>query len=738
MGALRIKLVVMPAPAYQNVPTLWQLTKICPLKAEVLRGEFQPSPDDVVFAGHFRLAPCLVENPFNIHTNYNLANFYPADWYLPFWSIYHKVAGAGLFFVLDDHETDPHNGPHMRGSEPLGFAPASLSATVTFGPDTIHLLFCQHPPTDYTVPGRAAPLPTYVQSGTLAVMGIDGITDWYDIALLYRRFVWDMPVAQRRRQGGIRAPYRDIALAIGPVPHWRHFFAGAGPFTAEFVTGLSSFLAAVPSGIPPTLYFHAYTWALDDPNSPACGTNKPLPVPACWGGFRLPVASLIQQVHSSGGVAMGYINGLTIDRTWAEANQSWALLANEGHRVLDPSTFYYCHATPEMKRIWNDFLLTRTLQRNPDMIYLDALHVDGIDEGTRCSDGGADPAHLHGHRLQTSEEHEAYDLLLGYARDGSPDRFRFFDQEIPLEGLIHRVDSNAQPPPNVYPPSPRNPRLHRMVYKNLTRYTFPAIIWGTHRAAGFYPIYDLHELHVLTEGGIPVVFTYDTPGSILTDLESNRATIGLIKAYLLNYQSILKPVYDGDLIPFPMLDPGGFGRPPQCGIHIVGGYVVKTGSNAMRWIHPDYRLVHGSAYWRDGSVSLVMLDWAHDCLGTDLCPPFNSGAFPGFDQYRWVDFPSACEIRTFVYRDIPSTNVAPFESNQTVHLDLVASLLRLDPRVRYRLSLVVLDPLGGTPREVAIHEVIGEELGQQITSMIGAQRVGFRLPAASLSVLAIL
>jgi len=173
MGALRIKLVVMPTPAHQSVPTLWQLTKICPLKTEVRTGDFPASSDDVIFAGNFRLASCLVEHPFRQGTDYRFANYYPADWYLPFWSIYHKVAGAGLFFIMDDHETDPNNGPHMRGSQPLGFAPASVAADATLEANTIHLLFCQLPPTDYTVPGRAAPLPTYVQSGSLAVMGME-------------------------------------------------------------------------------------------------------------------------------------------------------------------------------------------------------------------------------------------------------------------------------------------------------------------------------------------------------------------------------------------------------------------------------------------------------------------------------------------------------------------------------------------------------------------------------------
>ena len=225
---------------------------------------------------------------------------------------------------------------------------------------------------------------------------------------------------------------------------------------------------------------------------------------------------------------MGYINGLTLDPFWSEANVSWALLAGEGHRVQTPEALYYCHATQEMKRIWNDLLLNGALQSNTAMQYLDALHMDGIDEAGRCADGGADPAHPHGHLLQTNEEHEAYDRLLGYARPPSSSRFRFFDQKIPLESLIHRIDSNAQGSPNSYPPSPQNPRLHRMVYKNHTRYSFPVNSWGAYPPAGFYPIYDLHELHVLTEGGIPLIFVYDTPGSILTDQGSNRATLDLM------------------------------------------------------------------------------------------------------------------------------------------------------------------------------------------------------------------
>lgn len=186
----------------------------------------------------------------------------------------------------------------------------------------------------------------------------------------------------------------------------------------------------------------------------------------------------------------------------------------------------------------------------------------------------------------------------------------------------------------------------------------------------------------------------------------------MIRAYLLNYEAILKPVFEGDLLPFPILDPGGFGRPPQCGIHVLAAYDVPAGANTMRWIHPSYLLVHGSAYLRDGSVTLVMLDWAHDCLNTQLCPPLREAA--EVDEYRWVKTPPECSIRTLVYRAIHPSNTAPFEGRQIVHLDLIATALRLDPRARYFLRLSVLDPLGGTPRPEMIHEVIGPELGSPI------------------------
>jgi len=726
--AFRLKLVVVSTRLSPGAVTAWQLTSMGILTAPITLG-VEPSTEDVVFAGTFRLTPCLTENP--LQTSYSFVGVHLGDWYLPFWCIYHKTLRNGLLFVLDDHGTDQLNGPHTKG-----FAPGGMIAETTPGLFP-HLLlrFFQHPPTDYTVPGRPAQLPDYVQSGTLAIQELalldPNFRDWYDACMIYRRFVQNAPVVVERAQQGIPEPYRKVALAIGLMGQWGDIVSDGFDVRTEYANEVLSFIQErFPPGITPLVFSYILPWGLIDPipqQTTDCIAPVSLPAPEYYAGFRPGVAQLLKSVHDRGGLAMGYVIPLLIPFSSSAGNLAWSFLREDGTRVTDLSAYHYCHSTPQMQNIWDNYLTNGALRRNPSGVYLDGLHVDGINPGTRCADGGMHPIIRHSHRSQTNETLEALDSHLRTARTVGmpPGQQRFFDQEVPLECLIHRFDSNDQNP--IIQSGGAFPRLHRIVYGNLTRYSYPLFLYGYHPPSGTYPIVDLFLLHILTEGAIPLLFVPDAPGTILSDPTSNQAVIDLLEAYLYNYDSILRSFFEGELLPFPSFGPNG---PPQCGFE-SNQYLFAIEAPEQPYDDPTrrilsfYPLVHGTAFRAATVVGLVMVDWAHACSDPRLCPPIG----PSAATFEWRAAP--CMVATGSTTRRPPTSPA-FAPMQDVVLDLDSAALRLDRMRTYTIGLKRLSRSGSSPLML-----IDPANMQPVTRFMGSQRVLFRLPASSLSVLEI-
>jgi len=63
---------------------------------------------------------------------------------------------------------------------------------------------------------------------------------------------------------------------------------------------------------------------------------------------------------------MGYVHSFIFSRHWPPFDDRWALMDIAGNRVRFPEDAWYCHATPEAKRIWRELLeLVRTLRVPP-------------------------------------------------------------------------------------------------------------------------------------------------------------------------------------------------------------------------------------------------------------------------------------------------------------------------------------------------------------------------------------
>jgi hypothetical protein len=591
----------------------------------------------------------------------------------------------------------------------------------------IDLEFAQLPSTDYTIPSAAAPLPPCVQSGSLALLPVEegrgyAFTHWYDLLLLYREFALSSPVVAARRADPVTPAFEDVALALGPLGEYSLASpAAGGDFTKEHNERTVSFLEEVvlPSGTRP-LVFYFNNWGLLDapgPVPPPCPNRPPAPNPGAWAGLRPGVADLTRRVHEVGGLAMGYIHSYSFSPEWPEIDDDWALLDVAGNRARSDTEVWYCHATPESKRIWHELLVPGALEERPDGGMLDGLHVDGVNGADHCADGGQSPPDLHGHRLQTNELVEALDAYLEYARfrnvPGRRDR-RFFDQEIPVEALLHRFDSSAQSQPLG---QPAFPRLHRMVYGNLTRYSFVGYLFGQNPAANEYELFDMRGLAVLAEGGLPLYFYWDSPESPILNPAANPRTVGMLQAYLSNYRKVLAPVFAMDLLPAPRLDPRVERSPPECGFYYRGDLFTERDRFA-REILPTDPLVHGAAFGDGRRAAVVLVNWATPIVGV---PP------PRVGTVRTVRVPPPCGVVTT--SELSAITGDSMRSSLPVTVELDARVLRLDPSAPYPLRLFALNA-GAPPQELP---VVVE--GEPDPELQGRALARFDLPSPSLAVL---
>jgi hypothetical protein len=421
---------------------------------------------------------------------------------------------------------------------------------------------------------------------------------------------------------------------------------------------------------------------------------------------------------------MGYVQLEQIPKAWPPAHKNWGILSTDNTRQTPGPFVNYCHATPEAKRIIDVFLVRGSLNRNRRTAYLDGLHIDGVNAFQRCADAGVDPFRLHGHHLKTNEILEGLDQNLARARfAGITDSRlrRFLDQEIPVEALLHRFDSNAQ----VFSIGRREyPRIHAMVYGTLTRYSFPLYVYGENRAANEFEIFDLHQLTALVEGGIPLLFYFDSPESPILNEVANPRTTAILQSYFANYKSILTQVFGWSLVPAPVLDPDGRGSPPQCALTYYSDILVRGVSGLVpvhaRTIPPTDLLVHAAAFSSGIRAAVVLMNW---CAPLDTTNPPIGNSRPVILQRSTAP----CEVRTRVTLTMASNAV--FQQSLPVSVALDVRLLGLNPSVQYPVRIVLLHP-AQQPSPVPF---IGQGQGGQQLLSVG--KFHFNMPSPSLAVL---
>ncbi len=598
---LPVRLKVFVDFTSRSVISNWQLERIQVPHVTITSGP--NSSDDFAVTPAFRLGPTrtdsygtwpywdkIVRDPFGRSDDFRYRNAHLGDWYLSFWGIYNTASGTenGLLFVWDDHG--------IGTTVASAFAPAEMSVERTAAGD-LEFWMAERMRTD-RYPSLSPPwtLADSYQSGSVLIEDAPG-QDEYGMIGRYRDLVASSPALLARNASPIPQFYGQVPLAFAPRGPWTRFggtvveadLSGAyqdlikqklqpGPFGDYYVNGQS-----------PGLYFQSD--GLMEWEGPV-----PLPSPLVYGPsdyatIKPGYAALTSWAKSLGGLAMGYAIPSFPNASWPLFNSADLLLDTLGQRspLLNRPPFYAagCFDAVGIANIYTQYVRDGALAPS---VGLNGLHLDGITPSLRC----ADVNHSHGTNHPTVRADQLHGLRSRLAAVRSAHPHVVLDEEVPTEALLDLFDSADGESFK----DPMSPPMFRMTYGNVIRYPEVLFTFGTRVDWGEHWLFDLHTLRSLTDGGLPVIFFFDSGHDPILASGPNPVK-DVIQSYLRGYGH-LAPAFGGTLLPMPAINA------PSCEVH-------HRHTQVRRRIDLTDPIVHGSAfrYVKNSKPhgAIVLLDW---------------------------------------------------------------------------------------------------------------------------------
>jgi len=636
---------------------------------------------------------------------------YPGDWYLPFWAVYNARKRQTFWMMLDDHQIDPFTCRHKGWAVSyirLERIKEENGKKKGGDPGVIRSRFSHAPRTDNTpLTGPARILP-YTPTGNVLVEELTGeaFKDYYDLLRHYRQLVDASPVVQVRsnpdhpRYRPVPDVYRDLPLMLAPQGEWKRYaqVPATGDLRLRHVEDLKRTFGEMTAGTrherTPGLYFHGSEHQWDGSVFPKAGVHGP----SLYRRIRPKYRSLLQWRKRllNRGLVAGYVApGYAPPESPDADPDAWILSPHTGKREEGK----FCWGSQAMKRIIRDTILNGALGPN---VALDGLHLDTVWLDPRCADPN------HGHPSDGSNEsiegvRETMALLHRVKENF------FLDVEVPGECNMDIFDSSWGEMFH----APETPPFFRMIYGNIIQYTHAMIHRGYNPQWGDYPLFDLYNMLPLKDGGIPVVVIMDTPGAFTANRDPDEPVKKLLRSYILNYDRLLKPAFQGDVVRMPEIEA------PWCGVTAVRE--MPPGSNREIILNYKYPVVRGTAYARKSAqgrcASIVLLNWA-----TTYENPYSTTSSLTIEYRR---APRLLREMVGIYFN---RHAAAFQASHTIEVTIDPIQLALPQDIKYTIFAFYLKN-EESPSCTVKH--IGELSGRS------RKRISLNMPASSIMVIKI-